>query len=86
MSFRVAFASNGGQTADMETFTSDATTPPLEDQIRRMTPVAAPPGEDQEGSDLDLLIDPAPTTTRFTLAALQRSRFRMRTRGRDARV
>jgi predicted nucleotidyltransferase len=46
----------------------------------------AAPGEDQEGSDLDLLIDPAPTTTRFTLAALQRSRFRMRTRGRDARV
>jgi len=38
-------------------------------------------GEDQEGSDLDLLIDPAPTTTRFTLAALQRSRSRMRTRG-----
>ena len=34
-------------------------------------------GEDQEGSDLDLLIDPAPTTTRFTLAALQRSRSRM---------
>ena len=45
MSFRVAFASSGGQTADMETFTADATTPPLEDQIRRMTPVAAPPAE-----------------------------------------
>jgi len=28
-------------------------------------------GEDEEGSDLDLLIDPAPTTTLFTLAALQ---------------
>jgi predicted nucleotidyltransferase len=38
-------------------------------------------GEDQEGSGLDLSIDPAPTTTRFTLAALQRSRSRMRTRG-----
>ena len=43
-------------------------------------------GEDQEGSDLDLSIDPAPTTTRFTLAALQRSRSRIRTRGRDAGV
>lgn len=28
-------------------------------------------GEDQEGSDLDLLVEPAPTTTLFTLAALQ---------------
>jgi len=28
-------------------------------------------GEDEEGSDLDLLVEPAPTTTLFTLAALQ---------------
>lgn len=28
-------------------------------------------GTDQEGSDLDLLVEPAPTTTLFTLAALQ---------------
>jgi excisionase family DNA binding protein len=57
MSFRVAFASNGGQTADMETFTSDATTPPLEDQIRRMTPVAAPPGEQAEVAALYRALD-----------------------------
>ncbi len=28
-------------------------------------------GEDHEGSDLDLLVEPAPCTTLFTLAALQ---------------
>jgi len=28
-------------------------------------------GDDHEGSDLDLLVEPAPTTTLFTLAALQ---------------
>ena len=28
-------------------------------------------GEDEEGSDLDLLVEPAPSTTLFTLAALQ---------------
>ena len=28
-------------------------------------------GDDHEGSDLDLLVEPAPTTTLFTLVALQ---------------
>ena len=28
-------------------------------------------GEDHDGSDLDLLVEPSPTTTLFTLAALQ---------------
>jgi uncharacterized protein len=28
-------------------------------------------GDDRDGSDLDLLVEPAPTTTLFTLAALQ---------------
>ena len=28
-------------------------------------------GDDHEGSDLDLLVEPVPTTTLFTLAALQ---------------
>jgi uncharacterized protein len=32
---------------------------------------SAATGDDQEGSDLDLLVEPAPTTTLFTLAALQ---------------
>ena len=45
MSFKVAFASNSEQTADMEACTVEATTQPLDDQIRRMTPVAAPPAE-----------------------------------------
>jgi excisionase family DNA binding protein len=45
MSFKVAFASNIEQTADMEAGTVEATTQPLDDQIRRMTPVAAPPAE-----------------------------------------
>ena len=32
---------------------------------------SAAKGEDHEDSDLDLLVEPAPTTTLFTLAALQ---------------
>jgi hypothetical protein len=45
MSFKVAFVSNIEQTADMEAGTVEATTQPLDDQIRRMTPVAAPAAE-----------------------------------------